>query len=352
MDKRLLGMYISRILSGFYIFIYNNQKYKLVYPDINLKYEAELYAQEEYNQNKFNEWISEEDIVYHLINAGLWSHNGDDNLTNIEKQIDNLKIDLYKNHLNPTKVKSLKRTLSNTIGSYNRLYGVRHSFDQYTTEGYTQQLKNNYILVHSLYDHNNKRVFNSYEDADSRLLGELSATISENIVEVSAFREIARSDIWKNYWSANEQNLFDRATINWTDEQKTLVILTKMYSSANEHPECPPQSVIDDDDMFDGWMLVQKQENDKVRNKNRAEKLLSGKNLDKAGEVFVVANSKEEAKNIFDLNDPNSRNIIRERTNFIHRTANSSTINEADLPDVQRNLVAQSNENFKNNVRR
>lgn len=352
MDNRLLSMYISRVLSGFYIFIYNNKKYKLVYPDIQLKYEAELYAQDEYDHNKFNDWISEEDIVYHLIDAGLWSHNGDDNLKNIEKQIDNLKIDLYKNHINPTKVKTIKRTLSNTVGTYHRLYKIRHSLDQYTTEGYTQQLKNHYILVNSLYDTNNNKVFTQYDNADFRLLDDLSSSISENIIDVSTFRCIARSDIWKNYWSANEHNLFDRATINWTDEQKTLIILTKMYSSAYEHPECPPQTVMDDDDMFDGWMLVQKEENEKIKNKNRTEKLLGGKNLDKAGEVFVMANSKEEAKNIFDLNDANSRNIIKERTTFINRTGSDSSVSESSLPDVQRNLVVQANQNFKNSIRK
>ena len=134
--------------------------------------------------------------------------------------------------------------------------------------------------------------------------------------------------------------------INWTDEQKTLVVLTKMYDSAYQHPECPPDSVFEDDDMFDGWMILQRRENEKTKNKNRTEKLLDGKKLNKAGEIFLVANSKEEAQNIYSLNDNNSRHIIKERENIIKNT--SETIDVGQLPDVQRDLTMQTNQQFKN----
>jgi hypothetical protein len=346
MDQRSINIYLSRILSGFYIFVYNNTKYKLIYPDISIKYEAELYAQEEYENNKFNEWINDDSIIDSLVSIGLWNYNGDDNLKNIEKQIDDHKVDLFKNFLNPSKLKGLKKTLNNLKNTYNRLYETRHSLDQYTVSGYSQLIKNHYIIVYSLFDENNNRIFNSIDNADSSLLNSLSSIIGQNTIDISTFRLIARSDIWRNYWSANKEYLFDRATINWTDEQKTLVVLTKMYDSAYEHPECPPDTVFEDDDMFDGWMIVQKRENEKIRNKNRTEKVLEGKKLDKAGEVFIVANSKEEAQNIYDLNDNNSRHIIKERENVLK--ASSATIDVAQLPDVQRELIIQTNQQFKN----
>jgi hypothetical protein len=346
MDSRTINIYLSRILSGFYLFLYNNTSYKLVYPDINIKYEAELYAEQEYDNNKFNDWISEDTIVDSLVSMGVWTYRADDNLKNLEKQIDDLKIDLYKNFLNPTKTKSLRRTLNNTKNALSNQYNLRHSLDQYTLSGYSQYLKNQYILIHSLYHKNNTRIFCSIEDSDYSFLTELSNTIATNIIDISVFREISRSDIWRNYWSANKENLFDKSVINWTDEQKTLVVLTKMYDSAYEHPECPPDSVFENDDMFDGWMILQKRENEKLRNKNRTEKMLEGKNLNKAGEVFVMANSQEEAQNIYDLNDHNSRHIIRERESIIKNT--SETIDVVQLPDVQRELTVQTNQQFKN----
>lgn len=346
MDQRTLNIYLSRILSGFYLFLYNNTRYKLVYPDISIKYEAELYAEEEYENNKFNDWISEDTIIDSLVSMGVWSYNGEDNLKNLEKQIDDLKVDIYKNFLNPSKLKSLKRTLKNIKNTYNNQYNLRHSLDQYTVNGYSQYIKNQYILIHSLYHINDTRVFNDIESTDYNLLNNLSSNISEQIIDISIYRTIARSDIWRNYWSSNSDNLFDKAVVNWTDEQKTLVVLTKMYDSAYQHPECPPDTVFDDDDMFDGWMILQKRENEKTRNKNRTEKILEGKKLDKAGEVFIVANSKEEAQNIYDLNDHNSRHIIKERETILENTG--QTLDVSQLPDVQRELTIQTNQQFKN----
>lgn len=346
MDQRILGIYLSRILSGFYLFIYGNKCYKLVYPDINIKYQAELYANQEYENNRFNDWITDDAIVDVLVSIGMWTYNGDANLKSWEKQIDDAKVDLYKNNLNPNKTKSLKRTLENLKDAYNKAYMKRHSLDPYTVTGYSQNLKNQYILIHSLYTDKNEKIFNNLENVDYNLLTALSEHISQDIIDIQTFRTIARCDQWRNYWSANKDRLFDHATVNWTDEQKTLVVLTKMYDSAYEHPECPPEAVFEDDDMFDGWMIHQKRENEQLRNKNRTEKMLEGKNLDKAGEIFIMANSQEEAQNIYNLNDNTSRHIIRERSSIIQSA--KGDVNDQSLPDVQRILLNQANEQFKN----
>lgn len=349
MDQRVLNLYLSRILSGFYTFIYQDTKYKLAYPDISVKYEADLYAEQEYESNKFNNWISDDDVLYVLIDLGLWSIDGDNKLKTIETQIEDVKIDLYKNFLNPNKIKTLRKTLDNYKRSYNRLYETRHSLDHITPSGYSSLLKNQYILIHSIYDMNNNRLFNSIEDSDHTFMNNIAGIIAQNNIEISIFRKLARSDIWKNYWSANKDYLFDKSTINWTDEQRTLVVLTKMYDSAYEHPDCPPDNVFEDDDMFDGWMILQKRENEKNKNKNRTEKMLD-KKLGKAQEVYLMANSKEEAQNIYNLNDQQSLGILKERNQTILNS--KKDLEQADLPDVQRNLVVQTNQAFMESRRK
>lgn len=340
MDNRDISLFLSRILSGFYIFIYKNTQYKLVYPDINVKYEAELFAQKEYDNNKFNDWISEDDIVNVLINMGLWAPDSDIKLKSLEKSIEDLKVDIYKNYINQLKLKSLRKTLANYKKNYNRQYEARHCLDHITADGYSQIIKNQYILINSIFDINNSKIFDNSETADFNLLSSLSSTIISNNIDISVFRKIAQSDIWRNYWSANKDRVFDKSVIGWTDEQRTLVIITKMYDSAHEHPECPPDNIIVDDDAFDGWMLLQKRENEKIRSKKRTENMLGGK-LNKAGEVFLMAQNKEEANSIYNLNDQASLSTIKERNNVI---ANSdSDIPESKLPDVQRNIQVQRN---------
>lgn len=349
MDQRILNLYLSRILSGFYTFVYQQSKYKLVYPDISVKYESDLFAEEEYENNKFNSWITDEEIIYILIDLGMWSIDGDKRLKVMETQIEDIKVDLYKNFLNPTKIKSLKKTLDNYKKNYNKSYEIRYSFDHITASGYCSLLKSQYILVNSIYSMNNIKIFNTLDDVDHTTLNNIANIISKNNIDISVFRSLARSDVWKNYWSANKENLFDKSTINWTDEQRTLVIITKMYDSAYEHPECPPDSVFEDDDVFDGWMILQKRENEKNKNKNRTDKMLD-KKLNKAQEVYLTANSKEEAQNIYNLNDPQSLGILKERNQTILKS--NKDLSEAQLPDVQRNLVVESNKRFMESRRK
>lgn len=344
MDQRTLDIYLSRILSGFYLFLYKNNRYKLKYPTINIKYEADIYTQEEYNKNRFNDWIMDEDILNTLITLGIWNPMMEKELNDSNSKIEDLKVDLYKNSLNPTKIKSLRKQLSSAKKRQNFLYGVRHSFDHLTSSGYVSILKNQYILVHSLYDKNDQLIFSDIDSVDFTLFNSLSNIIYDNVIPIEVFRLIARNESWKNYWSANKDYIFDKPTIEWTDEQKTLVIITKMYDNAYDHPDCPSDKVIEDDDMFDGWMIQQRKESEKEKNKKRTEKVLGDK-LNKAGEVFLVANSMEEAKNIYDLNDPSARFTINERENMILNSGKD--IDVTQLPDVQRDIVMEQNKIFK-----
>lgn len=343
MDKHNINLYISRILSGFYIFLFNSKKYKLKYPNMDVKYKAEIYANECYDANKFNDWIHEDDIVPTLVDMGVWFYDGDNQLEKIEKQIEDYKVELYKNFLNPPKQKQTRKSLASLKKNYNRLFNIRHSLDALTPRGYAEVIKNQYILIHSLYTLKDKRVFPSLKNVNYQILNEISNILAENTIEISIFREIARSDQWRGIWSANKERVLEKSTIDWTDEQRTLVVLTKMYDSAYEHPDCPLDPVFKDDDMFDGWMIDQRRESEKARSKNRTEKMLEGKGLDKANEVYVMASSSEEAKSIYALNDNTGMNIIKERSQVI---SGGKEIKESDLPDIQRDLRIQQNQQF------
>lgn len=349
MEQLYLNTYLSRILSGLYKFIYNNSLYILKYPNIDIKYAADIYAEQEYQNNRFADWIKEEDILGLLINIGLWSPMLEKELINMPTQIEDAKVNLFKNYINPSKVKSSKKTLKTLNNRYNFLYHIRHSFDHATRIGYSDSLKAQYILLNSLYDENFTKIFTDNDNLNLHLLNSLSSTIQENNIPINIFKQIARSDIWRNYWLTNKERIFDKPATEWTDEQKTLVVITKMYDNAYEHPECPPDSVIDDDDMFDGWMILQKRENEKEKNKKRTEKLLGNK-LDKAGEVFVMASSPEEATNIYDLNDINAKQTIIERNNTMLKS--QTPIEESQLPDVQRNIIMEQNKLYKDKFKK
>jgi hypothetical protein len=344
-----INIYLSRILSGTYLFIYKNQTLKLKYPDINVKYLADLYATQEYQKNKFNEWILEDDIFNYLIMTNLWNPLVDKEFKELPKKIEDYKVQLYQNELNPKNQKSIRRILKDAQNKYDHLYHIRHSFDHLTAQGYANLSKNHYILSESIFDSEDNKIFHRIDDIDFILFNEICSLISNNTIPAYIFRKIARSELWRNYWIANKDFLFGKPTIEWTDEQKNLVVITKMYDNAYEHPECPGNNILEDDDMFDGWMISIRRENEKDKTKRRTEKKFGDK-LNKAGEIFLMAESKEEAQNIYSLNNPLSRNIIKEREIVLKQ--NNDFVKDADLPDVQRNLQMQQIQQIKEKHKR
>jgi transcriptional regulator of NAD metabolism len=344
-----ISLYLSRILSGYNIINFNNSHFKVVYPSIVIKYQAELYAEKEYEKNKFNDWIKDDDLVTWMIDMGIWNWDGDHYLKKIEENIDNLKVDLYKNLLRPSEQKRIRKQLITQKSLLSSRTQLRHSFDHVTLSGYVENLKSQYLLIHSIYTLNNELLFSNFENADSTIIHNISCIINDYNIDMTTFRKIARNDVWRNYWSANKNNVFNKSGVEMTDEQKTLVVLTRMYDGAHEHPECPPDNVFEDDDMFDGWLIYQRKEMEKSRNKNRNDKLLENKKLGNAQEVFVMANNKEEATTIYDLNDDTHKHIIQERDKYIQK---NNTVKDSELPDVKRDIQIQVNESLTSKTKK
>ena len=95
--------------------------------------------------------------------------------------------------------------------------------------------------------------------------------------------------MWRGYWNADKTNIFDKCTTELTDEQRALLNISRMYDNIYEHPECPDDKIIEDDDALDGWMILQKRKNDKDKKKSQFDS--SNPNLKNSGEVFVMSRS-------------------------------------------------------------
>ena len=61
---------------------------------------------------------------------------------------------------------------------------------------------------------------------------------------------------------------------------------SKLYDGAYEHPECPEDSVIQDDDMFDGWMIFQRRKREKSKTAKQVDSVIGAKQRE-AEELFI-----------------------------------------------------------------
>lgn len=348
MNETEIDFYITRILSGYLIFFYNGERYELQYPSNNLKYEAYLIYNNIINDEKYAEWIREENLIRILIMLGLWSKDTEKSISKMEKQIENYKVDIYNNFFNKDLREKIRNNLRSMENSLNRVLGIKSDFlSNNTLEGYAASIKNEYIISNTLYK-NKKLVFNNDNNKNNSSYQYFNALVNEinqHMIPIKIYKLIARNNSWRSIWNCNKNQVIDRPAADWTEEQKSLINLTKMYDSIYEHPESPDEKIIDDDDALDGWLISQRKKNATAKTQNDLDN--TNPHLKKAQEVFVIANQKEDIEEVFGLNSSEGIGRMKEKFNFIKNNLDTSEINDLSLPDVQRDARSQLAEKLK-----
>jgi hypothetical protein len=329
-------------LSGKQVFSHNNNTYELRKPSLSLKMRADLVYTSAYEDNIYSDFILMEDIDYLLIETNIISRDHKKILTKMEKSLDNQKISLYKSYYDTLQRNKIKQKIKNTRQDIDKFYQEQHSLDYLTLEHYCDNIKNEFIITHSLYHYESDRlVFNFDTPIAFNLFNSIMAIVSQNVIDVSTYKAVARSDYWRNYWNNNKTNILDEPVKEWSEEQKSLINISCMYDKIQEHPESPKDDIVADDDALDGWMLLQRQENEKQKKEKGVDNMLSGKIKD-SSEVFLMAGNKEQAQDIFALNSEQGLQTIQQKMSMV--ASSDGPIRDAQLPDVKARIINQLKE--------
>lgn len=339
-----IPLLIYRISLGKFYFEHDGEDYLLYSPSIELKYESELLYDSIITDNKYEDWIRKENLDNILSRLGIWNKDHENMLKHLESKIENAKADLYLNRLNKDKQKTLRKDLENFKKTLNNLYAKKHSMDYLTLEDHASIKKSEYIVLNTLYYKNsNKRVFdNDTSKINFEYFNDLLSIISLYFIDIQTYKKISRHEMWKSIFNTNKENPFNKNGCELTDEQRTLMSVSIMYDRIYENPECPEEYVIEDDDMLDGWMLIQKKKNEQSKKQSAASDILNKHG--NAREIFITGN-KEDISTILDLNSPESKNIINQRVKLISKSQDG--IDESSLPDVQLDMLQHKNVNTK-----
>jgi ElaB/YqjD/DUF883 family membrane-anchored ribosome-binding protein len=326
-------------LSGKQVFSHNNNTYELRKPPLSLKMKADLLYVSAYENNIYSDFILMEDIDELLIETNITSRDHKKILTKMEKSLDNQKISLYKSYYDNAQKNKIKQKIKNTREDIDKFYQEQHSLDYLTLEHYCDNIKNEFIITNSLYHYESDRlVFNYDTNISFNLFNSIMSIISNNVIDVTTYKLIARNDYWRNYWNNNKTNILDEPVKEWSEEQKSLINISCMYDKIHEHPECPKEDIIADDDALDGWMLLQRQENEKQKKEKGVDNMLSGKIKDSA-EVFLMAGNREQAQDIFNLNSEQGLRTIQQKMNMV--VSSDGRVRDAELPDVKARIFNQ-----------
>ena len=328
---------MARIISG----SLRLKNYILKNPSLEDIYIANEIYEEAAEEGFLNDAMSEAEIIKFLYDQGIWDNEKEELLKRIPKDIEDFKVKLFQSNFKSNEKKSIKELIQKAKLKLYNLFSIKCSYNHL---GYIYQanlLKNRYLIFSSLY-YKGKRVFQDdidifWDIADSQLIDDIIAEKNEMAISDTIYRELARTEPWRSYWSLKKDSLFGIPVVSYTEEQKTLCSWSSLYDSIHEHPKCPSDEVMQDDDMLDGWMIIQRRERDKNLGNHD---FISNEKIRNSQEIYIPADTKEDAKKVDNLNDTNSKRVKENRFAFL---AKVGEVKHADMPDVKRDIGMKLN---------
>src|SRR5690606_24037721 len=121
--------------------------------------------------------------------------------------------------------------------------------------------------------------------------------------------------------------------------QKNLLTWTSIYSKIKQHPDCPSDELIEDDDALDGWMILQGEKSEQERFKAEIDKKLQNPKIANADEVYLMADNTDYAKKIEGLNDNVAAFRKKQRMAELKR---KGTMQEMEFTDTKNMLMEKA----------
>lgn len=338
--------FVSRIRSGMYIFNTNNITLKVLPPTI----EDELFINEAFRDAYVNAMkqglMTEEDMIEWMISKNLWSEEEDKKIEGTKKDIDNLKKGMFKARFQSNTRETGRRYLRAAEQNLKKLTAKRETNYQNTCEGVAFSRK--------ITEQMRRCVFCGNEPYDFKMIdeGSLWMSLATVFLKESEVREVARTEPWRSVWLTKDDtgiSLFDTKNRELNVDQKNILVWSKMYDNVQESMECPGDDVIDDDDLLDGWFIVQREKQESERSTNAVDNAISNDKISNSQEIFVTAQTREDADKIEAANSYQAAMVKKEREATLKKKGN---VVDLDFRDRRLELQQQSNELYKSKFRR
>jgi hypothetical protein len=299
-----------------------------------------------YNKAYFDNIPLKSELLPILVENNLWTPFDDKEADKIENQIEELKIQAFKNFFSSKTLNSIKRNIQFNEKRMLKYRSKKSCLDYTSCEGVANFARSVWLISKTTYDGSgNLYDWNKYG------ISYIMDKYNESTITVEQFRKIARSEPWRSMWAASKKhgNLFNKPSIEYTKEQLYLCSYSCMYDNIYESSECPNEQVIDDDDCLDGWMIIRRREHDKHRKEQEVNSMLKNPKIANSQEVFLVARDQEAAQEIYGLNNPIARNVVKSRAEKIVNANGQIKFTEFD--DIKQDIAIQRNQQAINSIK-
>lgn len=288
--------------------------------------------------------LKDDELERYLWQEGFWDEPRERALLEFQQNIEKLKIGMYQNRHDRDVLSASRRKLEITHEKIAELLMQKHAHDSLSCAGYARLCKTRHRLAISLHE-GDSRVFPalSYLADDSTLLDRCIAAWNETQLDDRTIRDCARNVPWRAIWQSREssRSLFGLDTVDYTEEQHQLVAASNLYEQVRNHPECPSDFVLNDDDLLDGWLILEHKKQAQAEDEKDIESTIHSTKIKNSQEVFkVVGKNKELAKKVNAMNSDGARKTIEKRFQAIEEKGAMSIQN---LPDMQQRIRMEQN---------
>ena len=336
--------FISRLRTGFYILSDGPTKIKLLAPTIEQEYEASEHYLEAYNSCVMDGIMTEDEMHDWMMAEDLWSEAKDKQFEVAEKDIENLKVQVYQNRSKEHARKEARKYLRRAEHTLKNLRSEKEEYFLNTCEGIASTEKAFKLFEMCCYLDGEPYGFPN-DNTSTLYYSWLSTILREKQV-----RELARTDPWRSCWALKDSaNLFANKNTELTIDQKNILIWSQMYDNIQESMSCPSEAVIDDDDMLDGWMILQKRKNASDKAQAELEAGLTNSKIANSDEVYIMTDNAKDAETINSMNSMSAQQVKKERMAVIKTRGE---VKDQDFRDQKIRLSNMQNAQFKGNFGR
>ena len=331
---------LNKILSGNILVQTRNNILTVRQPDATTRYLADFFCEQVY-QDAFSENIYlQEELEELIIENGWWTQDEEDELKQIPKDIEQMKLDYFNSFLRDSVKDLIKKGVRKKEDRFEELTKDKYMFFNYTCESLKSQAYTMYILEHCTFYENGDKI--SLEDVS---IHTLYVKYNAEILDDKEIREISQSYDWRMIWNSAKESreIFPFPACDLTDMQKSLISWTRMYDSVYESMETPSDDIIEDDYAIDGWFIAQRRKREDDRKDS------DSNSLPQSAEVFVPVSNKKEADRVHNMNTQEAKNILKSKSKEIEE---KGSVKESELTHVKQDLAMQSNRQMMERYRK
>lgn len=286
---------------------------------------------EVFRQSELEGLYTDDELYSFLLEEHLWDEEKEKMFMGIPKDIEEFKVKLFQLTFKSNERAVARKALGIAKAKYLSLLGERHAYDHLSCAGAASMARSRFLISGSLHSKNDKEVIGD------EVLEKAVQALQGLRIDEEEYRELARTEPWRSLWACRKSStgIFGVPVVDYSDEQRAIVAWSTLYDNVFQHPECPADDVIKDDDMLDGWLIAQRREADKRKAKKEGEELIGNEKVRNSQEIFLVADNPEDARKVMDLNDPHAKAVQKLRFKHLKE---KGELNEGEMPDTRQRV--------------